>query len=123
MRIAADLLTPFRWELTRTAPDTVTTVMDSESPVFAGHFPGRPVVPGVCLIDLVCQAAAMLGFVSAGPTLAVERARFASPALPGDALTITIAPAEPGTNLVLGTVSREQSLVCRVRLRATEAQS
>ena len=46
MRAATDLLSPFRWELTVTAPDTVTTVVDTDAAVFAGHYPGRPVVAG-----------------------------------------------------------------------------
>lgn len=127
MRSDPALLTPFGWELIRTAPDAVTTVVDPGSAVFAGHFPGRPVVPGVCLIDLVCRAAALIASATAdaGPPagLLVERARFVSPALPGDVLTVTVAPPEPGAEELLGVVSRQGDPVCRVRLRRAGEES
>jgi len=116
MRAVPDLLTPFRWTMTRTAPDSMTAEVDTESAVFAGHYPGEPIVPGVCLVDLVCQAAAALGLTSGGPELAVERARFTSPVRPGDRLTVSVSGGTEGE--VRGIVRHDRGVACRITLRA-----
>jgi 3-hydroxyacyl-[acyl-carrier-protein] dehydratase len=120
MRAAADALTPIGWELAETAPDTVETVVDADAPVFAGHYPGRPVVPGVCLVDLVGQAAARLGLAAPTPALLLDRARFTDPVLPGDHLTVVFDPSSPAGQ-VAAVVSTQRGIACRVRLRIAEA--
>jgi len=42
--------------MTGTVEYSVILPVDSEHPVFAGHFPGRPIVPGVLLIDWALMA-------------------------------------------------------------------
>jgi 3-hydroxyacyl-[acyl-carrier-protein] dehydratase len=105
--------------MTRTAPDTVAVDVDADSAVFIGHYPGRPVVPGVCLVDLVCRAATTLGLSSAGPGLTVRRARFMTPVLPGDRLTVAVSAVGDGE--VLGIVRHDRGVACQVRLRAVAA--
>jgi 3-hydroxyacyl-[acyl-carrier-protein] dehydratase len=55
----------------------------ADHPAFAGHFPGRPIVPGVLLLDRVL-ALAMAGCDLAG--LTVASAKFLSPVGPGETL-------------------------------------
>ena len=66
-------------------------------PFFQGHFPHRPVMPGVMIIEALAQAAGILTFVTAGafPTensnfyfVGIDKARFRRPVGPGDQLTL-----------------------------------
>ena len=73
--------------------------VDPEDPIFAGHFPGKPILPGVLIIEAVAQTAGvMLGSVSALTTreteggvallAAVNRFKFLKPVTPGQELRI-----------------------------------
>ena len=66
-------------------------------PFFPGHFPARPVMPGVLMIEALAQAAAMLAFVTKGTEagsstvvylVGIDGARFKRPVLPGDQLIL-----------------------------------
>jgi 3-hydroxyacyl-[acyl-carrier-protein] dehydratase len=68
-------------------------------PYFQGHFPGRPVMPGVLILEALAQAAGILCFVTAGiyPDESVkfyfagiDDARFRRPVLPGDQLRLSV---------------------------------
>jgi 3-hydroxyacyl-[acyl-carrier-protein] dehydratase len=69
-------------------------------PFFPGHFPGRPLMPGVMIIEALAQAAGILTFVSSGVSLnltqdtkfyfvGIDKARFRKPVEPGDQLILT----------------------------------
>jgi 3-hydroxyacyl-[acyl-carrier-protein] dehydratase len=67
-------------------------------PYFPGHFPGRPVMPGVIIIEALAQTAGILAFasVNAIPTeqtrfyfVGIDKARFRKPVVPGDQLILT----------------------------------
>ncbi len=65
---------------------------------FQGHFPGRPVMPGVLIIEAMAQSAAALVVHSMGPGaegkivyfMSLENARFRHPVVPGDQLRIPV---------------------------------
>lgn len=65
----------------------------AEHPALPGHFPGRPIVPGVLLLDAVIQAASAQ--VEDPPTRLV-RAKFPAPVLPGEEVEIALGPRRPG---------------------------
>jgi 3-hydroxyacyl-[acyl-carrier-protein] dehydratase len=69
----------------------------ANEPFFTGHFPGRPVMPGVMVLEAMAQTAGILCFVTAGiyPDESVkfyfagiDKARFRRPILPGDQLVL-----------------------------------
>jgi 3-hydroxyacyl-[acyl-carrier-protein] dehydratase len=67
-------------------------------PFFPGHFPHRPVMPGVMIIEALAQAAGILAFVTADVVpddstrfyfVGIDKARFRKPVEPGDQLVLT----------------------------------
>ena len=67
-----------------------TIRFDGSHPIFAGHFPGQPVVPGACLIQIAEELASM----QAGHTVrftALRNLKFRQPVTPDKQVTITIA--------------------------------
>jgi 3-hydroxyacyl-[acyl-carrier-protein] dehydratase len=67
-------------------------------PFFQGHFPHRPVMPGVMIIEALAQAAGILAFTTAGVVpdestrfyfVGIDKARFRKPVEPGDQLILT----------------------------------
>ena len=67
-------------------------------PFFQGHFPARPVMPGVLIIEAMAQTAAVLVVHSLGPSaegklvyfMSVDDARFRKPVVPGDTVHIHV---------------------------------
>jgi 3-hydroxyacyl-[acyl-carrier-protein] dehydratase len=67
-------------------------------PFFAGHFPQRPVMPGVMIIEAMAQTAAVLVVQTIGQSaegklvyfMSVENARFRRPVGPGDTLHVRV---------------------------------
>ena len=67
-------------------------------PFFVGHFPDRPVMPGVLIIEAMAQTAGCLVVASLGKEsegklvyfMTIEKARFRKPVVPGDRLIINV---------------------------------
>jgi 3-hydroxyacyl-[acyl-carrier-protein] dehydratase len=65
---------------------------------FQGHFPARPVMPGVLIIEAMAQTAAVLVVHTLGPMaqgklvyfMSVDNARFRRPVVPGDTLKVHV---------------------------------
>ena len=67
-------------------------------PHFQGHFPGKPVMPGVMIVEAMAQTAAALVVYSMGGTaegrlvyfMSIESVRFRKPVVPGDRLRVSV---------------------------------
>ena len=65
---------------------------------FAGHFPGRPIMPGVLIVEALAQAAGVLAVESLGLAgsgklvyfMAIDSAKFRTPVEPGCLLTLEV---------------------------------
>jgi 3-hydroxyacyl-[acyl-carrier-protein] dehydratase len=94
---------PFLWidrveELEPGVRCVARLTVDAENPIFQGHFPGRPILPGVLMIEAVAQTAAVMmgatGSAAADATMdsallaAVHRFKFFKPVAPGAELRI-----------------------------------
>ncbi|AHG64024.1 3-hydroxyacyl-ACP dehydratase FabZ [Advenella mimigardefordensis] len=88
-------------------------------PFFNGHFPGRPVMPGVLIIEAMAQAAAIFSFAEEDGSckhdisrkayylVGVDGARFRKPVIPGDQLQLEV------------TADRISKVICKYSARAT----
>lgn len=68
-------------------------------PFFTGHFPQKPIMPGVLILEALAQASGILAFGSVGKTPAagslyylvgIDNARFKQPVVPGDQLHLYV---------------------------------
>ena len=101
-------------------------------PFFEGHFPHRPVMPGVLMLEALAQAAAILSFETRGQTpddktvyyfAGIDGARFKRPVEPGDQLIldVTLDRAKAGIfkftakALVGDELAVEAELMCTMR--------
>ncbi len=67
-------------------------------PHFTGHFPNKPIMPGVLIIEAMAQACALLVVHTLGASfegklvyfMSIEEAKFRKPVIPGDVLEIRV---------------------------------
>ncbi len=101
-------------------------------PYFMGHFPHRPVMPGVLMLEAMAQAAALLVFdmldvVPDDKTVyyfaGIDNARFKRPVEPGDQLILEVELDRmkagifkfKGRALVDGQLAAQADLMCTMR--------
>jgi 3-hydroxyacyl-[acyl-carrier-protein] dehydratase len=73
--------------------------VSANEPYFQGHFPARPIMPGVLILEAMAQAAGLV-VLSAGNTgehhenlyyyVGIDNARFKKPVIPGDQLELDV---------------------------------
>ncbi|HKU47141.1 MAG TPA: 3-hydroxyacyl-ACP dehydratase FabZ [Burkholderiales bacterium] len=74
--------------------------VSANEPHFQGHFPGRPIMPGVLILEAMAQAAGVLVFSGEGAIqqsdrlvyyyVGIDNARFKKPVVPGDQLELEV---------------------------------
>ncbi len=101
-------------------------------PFFQGHFPHRPVMPGVLMLEAMAQAAALLAFDMLGKApddktvyyfAGIDSARFKRPVEPGDQLIMEVSLDRmkagifkfKATAKVAGAVACVADLMCTMR--------
>jgi 3-hydroxyacyl-[acyl-carrier-protein] dehydratase len=99
-------------------------------PFFTGHFPQRPVMPGVLIVEALAQAACLLGIWSAEGGmeagtlyyfLGIDNARFKRPVEPGDQLKlhVRLTASKRGIWKFAGEARVGNDIVCEAEIMAT----
>ena len=99
-------------------------------PFFMGHFPRRPVMPGVLMLEAMAQAAALLAFDTLGVVpddrtvyyfAGIDAARFKRPVEPGDQLImdVTLNRMKSGIFKFKGVARVDGNLACEAELMCT----
>lgn len=83
---------------------TLALPIPADHPAFAGHFPGRPIVPGVVLLE---RAQAMVEAATGQLFGGVAMAKFLSPVGPGDALWLDFETSGQGVRFEIRTAGRK----------------
>ena len=100
-------------------------------PYFTGHFPHRPVMPGVLILEALAQATGILAYKTTAqkPTAAslyyfvgIDKARFKQPVEPGDQLTLEVKVIKTmrGVWKFDGKASVDGKVVCEAELMCAE---
>jgi len=96
-------------------------------PFFQGHFPGRPVMPGVLILEAMAQVGGLLAFKSLGAAsrpvvylTGVDGAKFRKPVVPGDRLRfeVDVVKKRPPFWKMQGKAFVETELVCEAEVTA-----
>ncbi len=116
-----DKVTAFDRESQTLAAESAVPV---ESPVFEGHFPGYPLVPGVLLTETMAQASGYLilalnGFAEMPFLMAVDKARFRNFVEPAQILDTTAEFVMEGSGYAATKtrITRGDEVVCSAELR------
>ena len=99
-------------------------------PFFVGHFPRRPVMPGVLMLEAMAQSAALLSFATMDVTpddktvyyfAGIDAARFKRPVEPGDQLVmdVSLMRAKAGIFKFKAVASVGEELACEAELMCT----
>ena len=118
------------WEANKTITAIKNVTVNEE--FFQGHFPHKPVMPGVLMIEALAQTAALLSFLSMGVKpdensvvyfVGIDNARFKRPVEPGDQLKMDVEILRVSRGIwkykavgsVDGTVALEAEIMCTIR--------
>lgn len=96
-------------------------------PFFPGHFPNRPVMPGVLILEALAQATGLLAFATQGSApqdnelyyfVGIDKARFRAPVEPGDQLimTVTVKSSKRGVWKFTGEAKVADKIVAQAEL-------
>lgn len=106
--------------------------VSANEPYFPGHFPGRPIMPGVFILEAMAQAAGVVVLSGWEETpveehlyyyVGIDNARFKKPVLPGDQLELEVSLERQMRGIgkfscvarVAGEVVAEATILCSIK--------
>jgi beta-hydroxyacyl-ACP dehydratase FabZ len=99
-------------------------------PFFQGHFPGRPIMPGVLILEALAQVGGILAFQTTQDAenrlvifLAIDNAKFRKQVVPGDQLRmeVTVLQRRDPYWRLRGEAYVGETLVCEMEFKAMVA--
>jgi 3-hydroxyacyl-[acyl-carrier-protein] dehydratase len=100
----------------------------ANEPQFTGHFPDRPIMPGVLLIEGMAQTAGALCVISLGPLerppavylMTIDKAKFRKPVVPGDRVEFHMSKIAKRRNIwwFRGEAKVDGALCCEAEISA-----
>jgi 3-hydroxyacyl-[acyl-carrier-protein] dehydratase len=101
-------------------------------PMFTGHFPQKPVFPGVLILEAMAQATGILAFKMVGKPkpnelyyfASIDNARFKRPVVPGDQLVLDVEYLKErrGIAKFTGVATVDGELVCSAELMCAKRE-
>ena len=102
-------------------------------PFFQGHFPQKPVLPGVLILEAMAQATGILAFRMVGKPkpnelyyfASIDNARFKRPVVPGDQLVLDVEflKERRGIAKFTGVATVDGEVVCTAELMCAKRES
>jgi 3-hydroxyacyl-[acyl-carrier-protein] dehydratase len=97
-------------------------------PFFPGHFPGKPIFPGVLILEAMAQLIGVLAYASEPFDssqkimyfMGIDKARFRAPVVPGDRMTLDVEVVQRKSNIwkCAGTARVDEALCAEAELLA-----
>jgi 3-hydroxyacyl-[acyl-carrier-protein] dehydratase len=101
-------------------------------PFFPGHFPGKPVMPGVLILEAMAQVGGILAYKSTESMrgkliffMAIDKVKFRRPVVPGDQLIMELVALRTGNRVwkMQGKALVKETLVAEAELTAAIADA
>ncbi|KQN51414.1 3-hydroxyacyl-[acyl-carrier-protein] dehydratase FabZ [Rouxiella silvae] len=101
-------------------------------PCFQGHFPSKPIFPGVLILEAMAQATGLLAFKSVGKLepgelyyfAGIDSARFKKPVVPGDTMVLDVEflKTRRGVTWFTGVAKVDGQVVCEAQMMCARSQ-
>lgn len=101
-------------------------------PCFQGHFPSKPIFPGVLILEAMAQATGLLAFKSVGKLepgelyyfAGIDGARFKKPVVPGDTMVLEVVfeKTRRGVTWFNGKAFVDGQVVCEAQMMCARSQ-
>jgi 3-hydroxyacyl-[acyl-carrier-protein] dehydratase len=102
----------------------------ANEPFFQGHYPGKPIMPGVLIIEAMAQVGGVMARLSVPGAvdkdgniffMAIDKVKFRRPVVPGDQIVFELVPIRTGSKVwkLNGKAFVDDTLVAEAELTAT----
>ena len=98
------------YDILQSDPDSYTIRFNVQHPIFSGHFPEHPVVPGACIVQIAEELAA-LSFGHPIRFTAIRDLKFRQPITPDQEIIISIQKTTESMCKVLCADSKNEQLI------------